>query len=115
MEFKARFKVVLSGEVVDFLSGLKPKVQDKIMYNINKAASLIDPELFKKLDDTDIWEFRTQYEGIQYRLLAFWDKTEGVETLVITTHGFIKKVQKTPTKEIAKAEEIRRLYYKYKK
>lgn len=115
MERKRKFKVVLSGEVMEFLSGLKVKVQDKIMYNLNKAASLLDPELFKKLDDTDIWEFRTQYEGIQYRLLAFWDKTAGVDTLVITTHGFIKKTQKTPAKEIARAEEIRKLYYRYKK
>lgn len=82
------------------------------MYNVNKAASLMDPELFKKLDDTEIWEFRTQYEEIQYRLLAFWDKTDSVETLVITTHGFIKK---TPPKEIARAEEIRRMYYNNKK
>lgn len=115
MERKRKFKVVLSGEVMEFLSGLKAKVQEKILYNLNKAASLLDPELFKKLDDTDIWEFRTQYEGIQYRLLAFWDKTSGVDTLVITTHGFIKKTQKTPAKEIARAEEIRKLYYRYKK
>lgn len=111
MEIKARFKVILSGEVIDFLKGLKPKVQDKIMYNIDKAASLIDPELFKKLDDTEIWEFRTRYERIQYRLLAFWDKTDGEDTLVIATHGFIKKTQKTPSKEIARAEDIRKMYY----
>lgn len=111
MEIKARFKVILSGEVIDFLKGLKPKVQDKIMYNIDKAASLIDPELFKKLDDTEIWEFRTRYERIQYRLLAFWDKTDGEDTLVIATHGFIKKTQKTPSKEITRAEDIRKMYY----
>lgn len=70
--------------------------------------------LFKKLDDTDIWEFRTQYGGIQYRLLAFWDKVNGTDTLVIATHGFIKKTQKTPPKEIAKAEEIRTRYFNAK-
>ncbi len=36
-----------------------------------------------------------------YRLFAFWDKDE--ETLVIATHGIIKKTQKTSPKEIAKA------------
>ncbi|MDI3319501.1 hypothetical protein QJ048_06935 [Pinibacter sp. MAH-24] len=23
-----------------------------------------------------MWEFRTLYQGLQYRLLAFWDKTD---------------------------------------
>jgi phage-related protein len=69
---------------------------------------VIDPDLFKKLDDTDIWEFRTFYNRMQYRLLAFWDRNGDGITLVIATHGFIKKTQKTPLKEIAKAEEIRK-------
>lgn len=47
-----------------------------------------------------------------YRLLAFWD-TE-TETLVIATHGFTKKSQKTPPKEIAKAQEIRKEYFNSK-
>lgn len=33
------------------------------------------------------------------------------ETLVIATHGIVKKTQKTPLKEIAKAEEIRKEYF----
>lgn len=40
---------------------------------------------------------------------AFWDTEE--ETLVIATHGIVKKTQKTPLKEIAKAEEIRKEYF----
>ncbi|WP_195415034.1 type II toxin-antitoxin system RelE/ParE family toxin, partial [Bacteroides finegoldii] len=46
---------------------------------------------------------------------AFWDKVDGVDTLVIATHGFIKKTQKTPSKEITKAEEIRKIYFNSKK
>lgn len=76
---------------------------------------MIDPELFKKLDDTDIWEFRTFYNKVKYRLLAFGDKDNGTNTLVIATHGFIKKTQKTPPKEIAKAEDIRKAYFNSKK
>ena len=60
MEENARFKVVLSKEARLFLKGLSSKISDKITYNIRKATSVIDPVLFKKLDDTDIWEFRTQ-------------------------------------------------------
>ncbi|KDS12524.1 hypothetical protein M082_3742 [Bacteroides fragilis str. 3725 D9 ii] len=40
---------------------------------------------------------------------------DGVDTLVIATHGFIKKTQKTPSKEITKAEEIRKIYFNSKK
>jgi phage-related protein len=47
----------------------------------------------------------------QIRLLAFWDKTEKKETLVVATHGFIKKSQKTPKSEIEKAEKIRKQYF----
>lgn len=45
-----------------------------------------------------------------YRLLAFWE----TETLVIATHGFTKKSQKTSPKEIAKAQEIRKEYFNSK-
>ena len=72
-------------------------------------AYFIDSELFKKLDGTNIWEFRTLYNGISYRLLAFWDTEE--ETLVVATHGFVKKTDKTPLKEIRKAEAIRKEYF----
>ena len=34
-----------------------------------------------------------------------------LKTFVIATHGIIKKTQKTPSKEIAKAQEIRRQYF----
>lgn len=57
-------------------------------------------------------KFRTFANGMQYRLLVFWDHDE--ETFVITTHAFVKKTQKTPLKEIAKAESIRKEYFKSK-
>tara|TARA_R100000951_G_C2573058_1_gene159402 strand:- start:251 stop:376 length:126 start_codon:yes stop_codon:yes gene_type:complete len=33
---------------------------------------------------------------------------------VISTHGILKKTQKTPTKEISKAEKIREEFFKNK-
>lgn len=115
MEEKAKFKIIYSKDADDFLNDLPTKIKDKIIYNIAKAKFVIDPELFKKLDDTDIWEFRTFYNKVKYRLLAFWDKDNGTNTLVIATHEFIKKTQKTPPKEIAKAEDIRKAYFNSKK
>ena len=41
--------------------------------------------------------------------LPFWDTEE--DTLVIATHGIVKKTQKTPPKEIAKAEALRNEYF----
>jgi phage-related protein len=55
-----------------------------------------------------------QYNKNYYRLLAFWDKTEKEDTLVLATHGFIKKTNKTPKTEIKKAEEIRKEYFERK-
>ncbi len=66
--------------------------------------------MFKKLN-ANIWEFRTQYLGMQIRLLAFWDKRAKTNTLVIASNGFIKKTQKTPKHAIEKAEQIRENYF----
>jgi len=85
-----------------------------VIYNVWKSREINDPELFQKLNE-NIWEFRTKFLTKQIRLLAFWDKTEKSETLVIATHGFIKKTQKTPKSEIEKAERIREQYFKEKK
>ena len=69
-------------------------------------------ELFKKIENSEIWEFRTLYNGIAYRLFAFWDTD--MNTLVVATHGIIKKTQKTPKKEIARAEAIMKQYFEIK-
>ena len=105
----SKFEVLFLEEARQFLKELEEKTRTKILYNIDKAKILNDPRLFKKLT-TDIWEFRTKYNGLQYRLLAFWDKTEKVKTLVIATHGFVKKVDKVSGIEINKANELRKLY-----
>lgn len=112
MELKAKFDVTYMEEAVVFLESLPDKVKDKIAYNISKSRYFMDKELFKKLND-DIWEFRTIYQGFKYRLLAFWDNDTG--NLVIATHGFVKKTQKTPVSEIAHAEALRNKYFKEKK
>lgn len=45
------------------------------------------------------------------RLFAFWDKTDKTETLVLSTHGMVKKVSKVPKSEIEKAMKIRAEYF----
>lgn len=101
-------------EADEFVEKLDQKSANKVFYNIDLAEQTNDPKLFKKLQG-EIWEFRSKYMGNQNRLLAFWDKTESTDTLVLATHGFIKKDQKVPHKEIDKAERIRQEYFNRKK
>lgn len=107
------FDIIFLEEAFIFLSKLDKKHYEKILYNIRKAQIEHDPELFKKLT-SEIWEFRTLYQGLQYRLLAFWDKTNTENTLVISTHGFIKKRSKVPDSEILKAKQLRTKYFEDK-
>ena len=108
-----KIKVVLLDEALAFVRSLPIKVQEKIVYNYNKIErGMMSKELFKKLANSEIWEFRTLYEGNCYRLFSFWDTD--TETFIIATHGIMKKSQKTPTKEIEKAEAIRKEYFKDK-
>lgn len=104
------FETLFLEEADKFISQLDLKTAKKVFYNIDLAEQTNDPKLFKKLKK-DIWEFRTQYLGLQIRLLAFWDKTGDKETLVIATHGFIKKVDKVPDNEIARAVKIKEKYF----
>ena len=107
------FQTIVLEEVDKFFMGLDTKTVKKVLYNIDLAGRTNDPKLFKKLQN-DIWEFRTKYAGLHIRLLAFWDKSEGRDTLVIATHGFIKKEDKVPKNEIERAIHIRMKYFKRK-
>lgn len=109
-----QFEVTFMDEASEFLRTLSDAPREKIYYNLNKALGGVkDSDLFKKLDGSDgIWEFRTLYNGLQYRLLAFWDEHE--KRLVVATHGFVKKTWKVPAKEIARAEALRKKYYELK-
>jgi mRNA-degrading endonuclease RelE of RelBE toxin-antitoxin system len=99
------FDIIFLQEALSFLESLDRKHYEKILFNIRKAQIEHNPELFKKLKD-DIWEFRTLYQGLQYRLLSFWDKTNSENTLVIATHGLIKKQDKMPENMILKAKQL---------
>lgn len=106
--------IILSDEAKAFIKLQPFKAQQKIYYNIFKVeGGVMDKELFKKLENSEIWELRTLFNGICYRLFAFWDNE--IKALVMVTHGIVKKTQKTPKKEIEKAERIRQEYFNDKK
>ena len=103
------FDVLLSDEARTFVRSLDIKLQKKEAYNIQKSREVNDSKIFKKLTN-EIWEFRTRYDKQQIRLLAFWDPN--LKSMIICTHGFIKKTQKTPKSEIDKALKFRNRYLK---
>ena len=106
-------QIVLQKEAKEFIKSLSDKVRKKIAYTILKIQDgERNNEIFKKLND-NIWEIRVTYEGLQYRLFSFWDTEEGA--LIVSTHGIIKKTQKTPKKEIKKAEKLRQEYFRQKR
>ena len=107
------FDIIFLDEAFEFLCSLNKKHYEKILFNIRKAQNEHNSELFKKLKD-EIWEFRTLYQGLQYRLLAFWDKTNSENTLVVSTHVFIKKRSNIPDNEIQKAKQLRVKYFENK-
>lgn len=90
----AGFKLTLLKDAKDFLQNIPQQAHKREKNN----------ELFKKLDNTDIWEFRTLYNGISYRLFAFWDTD--TQTLVVATHGIIKKTQKNTSKKNLKGRKL---------
>lgn len=103
-------KVIYLQDAQRFIKELPAKARRKVFINADAVSNGVrDTRLFKKLEGTNIWELRTEYSGNAYRLFSFWDTR--TETLIVATHGIQKKTQKTPKKEIEKAEQIRKQYF----
>lgn len=98
----------------DFFSRQTIKVKHRILWTL-KIIEDIDriPEVyFKHLENTDgLYEIRVQSGSNIFRIFCFFDENN----IVIVGHGFQKKTQKTPHKEIARAEQIKNEYYEEKK
>ncbi len=102
--------VIYLTEAQQYIAEMPEKARAKMLYNISLVQSGVkDVRIFKKISDTGIWEFRASNSGNEYRLLSFWDKNN--KSLVVSTHGFDKKTQKTPKQEISHAEQIMNDYY----
>jgi len=104
------FSTIFLEDANEFISKLDSKAIRKVLYIIELAEQTNDPKFFKKIQK-DIWEFRTRFAGQQIRLLAFWDKSDKRETLVVATHGFIKKVEKVPANELDRAIRLKNEYF----
>ena len=108
-----KFEVIFLTEAREFILKKNKKSRNKIIFSIDKAKINNDNTLFMKLKG-EIWELRTLFNKTHFRIFSFWDKEDKQQTLVLATHGIIKKTGKIPEKEIEKAEQIRLKYFELK-
>ena len=69
-------KVELLKEASLFINKIRDnKARRKIIENIEKVKStpVQDPKIYKKVIGTELYEFRTRYNRMQYRLFSFKD------------------------------------------
>ena len=95
--------------VEEFLETLDDNQARKVLWVLRLIRELnpIPSNYFSKLVNTDdIWEVRVQFGGNIFRLLGFLYDTK----LIVLTHGFQKKTQKTPKHHIELAESRKRDY-----
>ena len=95
--------------VEDFLDWLSAKQAKKVTWvmNLVEEMEVVPKQYFKKLTNTqNIWEIRITIDGIVFRVLGFFLG----DGCFIATHGFQKKTQKTPKKEISMAERYKKDY-----
>ena len=96
-----------------FYLAQKETVQDKIDYvlKIVETQRKIPKKFFRYIEGSDgIYEIRVEFESNISRIFCCMD--EGA--LVVLFHGFQKKTQKTPQKEIKRAESLKKEYFKSK-
>lgn len=111
-DFKFDFaKVNNSIPMVDFLETLSVKERALIYKNIQKLVEYknnnfsLSDKFTKPLRD-GILELKVDLQNKTSRSLYFYEKNQ----MIIFTNGFIKKSQKTPSKEILKAIKIMEAY-----
>lgn len=109
-KYERQIQILISDEVSGFLSAIPPTAARKFDVVFGRVrAGEMNAQIFKKLQGTDIWEFRIEDRGLAFRVFAFWDTT--TNSLIVTTHGLNKKTQKTPLRDIQRAEALRQQYF----
>ncbi len=96
--------------VAEYIKSLSIKQAEKVVsvLELIETIEFVPKKFFRKLTATaDIWEVRVRYGNNIFRLLGFMDG----DKLLILNHAFTKKTQKTPKKEITKAEKRKNDYF----
>jgi phage-related protein len=95
---------------LDFFNSLDYEVRQKFNWTL-KLISTVDRvpvKYFKNIEDsTGLFEIRVEFGSNIYRVFSFFDKGQ----LIILINGFQKKSQKTPKREIERAEKLKKQYF----
>ena len=97
-----------------FLDKLDGKQAKKVAWTLQlvEDQEIVPSKYFKKMANTDdLWEVRVASGSNIFRLLGFYDGAK----LVVISHAFQKKTQKTPKQAIKIAEERKKNYLRRKK
>ena len=98
---------------MEFYQNQNEMVKSKIQYvfELIKQVERVPKKFLEHLKGTDgLYEVRVEYQSNIYRIFCCFD--EGM--LVVLFNGFQKKTQKTPKKEIEKAERLMKEYFQSK-
>jgi phage-related protein len=98
---------------LDFYLMLKPEIQKKIEFVLNfiRQERILSERFLKKIHGYDkLYEIRVQTDGKAIRIFS----TPNSQNWILL-NAFIKKTQKTPSKELFKANRLKTKYEKSKK
>jgi phage-related protein len=96
----------------DFVDSLDDKTAARIDAFIDRLRTYgnrMQGKFVKKLTD-EIFELRVKQFDRIFRVLFFYQPG----MLIVITSGFQKKTEQTPTHEITRAEQLRKLWMKYR-
>jgi phage-related protein len=96
--------------IEEFLNTLSAKEAQKVAWTLDLLEEMdsVPAQYFQKMVSTDdLWEVRVKAGSNIFRLLGFFDGAK----LVVLSHAFQKKTQKTPRQAIKLAEERKRDYF----
>ena len=97
--------------MIDFLESVSIQERALIYKNIEKLIEYKNNDFrlsdkFTKPLKNGILELKVDFKNKTSRSLYFYEKNQ----MIIFTNGFIKKSQKTPAREMAKAKKIMEAY-----
>lgn len=110
---RVRYIKLFKSYYKDFYVAQPDDVRHKINFVLRliETQRIIPKKFFRIIESSDgIYEIRVEVESNIYRIFCCLDKG----AVVVLFHGFQKKTQKTPLKEIKRAEAIKKEYFNSK-
>jgi phage-related protein len=106
--------IFFENHFIEFYQQQDQKVKGKIQYvfELIKQVDQVPEKFLKHLTGTNgLYEIRIEYQSNIYRIFCCF----GEGKVVVLFNGFQKKAQKTPQKEIDKAEQLMQDYFNNEK